>query len=306
MPVYVLNIFSNIPLLLDMPRRPLSAYNIFFKDERAKMLAETSEKRGPGESNEGESKAAKVEDETGDSKSKKIGFEDMAKTIGKRWKALDDNDIAKYKALAKEDMERYRKEMDEYHLELAKKSRLEREAVAMVKRQDQQMPNFAMENQFDPSMMMAGGPQAELMRQQLMAQQQNQFMPQGMPNMQGMNQFNFGGQFPGDLQQLQQFQLQYNPFFFLQQQQSQQQQTPPQQQSQQQQQQMNGMPQAPQQQFDPNMMGQMNQFFGGPGGQQGQFPFNNLGMQPQQQMMMGQQQQGGQGMNNFQQQDEEK
>lgn len=44
----------------------------------------------------------------------KIGFENMAKTIGKRWKALSEDELARYKELAKADMERYRRERDRY------------------------------------------------------------------------------------------------------------------------------------------------------------------------------------------------
>jgi hypothetical protein len=107
----------------DMPRRPLSGYNIFFKEERARMLAESSGKRGPGET-EGEGEI-KDNNEVPPAKGVKIGFEAMAKTVGKRWKALPEEELARYKSMAKLDMERYRREMDNYHVDLAKRSRLE-------------------------------------------------------------------------------------------------------------------------------------------------------------------------------------
>jgi hypothetical protein len=107
----------------DMPRRPLSGYNIFFKEERARMLAESSGKRGPGET-EGEGEI-KDSNEPPPAKGVKIGFEAMAKTVGKRWKALPEEELARYKSMAKLDMERYRREMDSYHVDLAKRSRLE-------------------------------------------------------------------------------------------------------------------------------------------------------------------------------------
>jgi hypothetical protein len=112
----------------DMPRRPLSGYNIFFKEERARMLAESNEKRGPGETEgEGETKDGK---EIVPVKGAKIGFEVMAKTVGKRWKELPEEELARYKAMAKLDMERYRREMDGYHVDLAKRSRLECEEMS--------------------------------------------------------------------------------------------------------------------------------------------------------------------------------
>lgn len=91
----------------DMPRRPLSAYNIFFKEERAKLLADC-QAQGPAAG-------------------EKIGFERMAKTIGKRWKELTEQELGRFKLLAKDDTERYRREMDAYNYDLAMKGRKERE-----------------------------------------------------------------------------------------------------------------------------------------------------------------------------------
>ena len=89
----------------DMPRRPLSAYNIFFREERERMLKECREKAKAalGGLNSGETLPEP-----------KIGFENMAKTIGKRWKALSEQELARYKDLAMADMERYRCERDTY------------------------------------------------------------------------------------------------------------------------------------------------------------------------------------------------
>lgn len=89
----------------DMPRRPLSAYNIFFREERERMLNEYKEK----------AKAARADaDSVEPLPEPKIGFENMAKTIGKRWKALSEEGLARYKDLARADMERYRGERDNY------------------------------------------------------------------------------------------------------------------------------------------------------------------------------------------------
>jgi len=94
----------------DMPRRPLSAYNIFFKEERARLLAERQA--------------------LGAAAGEKIGFEKMAKTIGKRWKELSAEELGRFKLLAKDDTERYRREMDAYNHDLAMKGRRDREELS--------------------------------------------------------------------------------------------------------------------------------------------------------------------------------
>lgn len=66
----------------------------------------------------------------------KIGFEKMAKTIGKRWKELTGEELERYKLLAKDDTERYRREMDAYNYELAMKGRREREEMARRRREE--------------------------------------------------------------------------------------------------------------------------------------------------------------------------
>lgn len=77
----------------DRPKRPLSAYNIFFKEERARILDELSQTQMP----------------TG-----KIGFQNLAKLIGKRWQELDSERMKTYKEKAEADMIRYKQEMVRY------------------------------------------------------------------------------------------------------------------------------------------------------------------------------------------------
>eukprot|EP00980_Cylindrotheca_fusiformis_P003326 scaffold746_cov123-Cylindrotheca_fusiformis.AAC.14 len=77
----------------DRPKRPLSAYNIFFKEERARILEEVGHIS---------------------SKKAKIGFQNLAKMIGKRWQDLDPDSMKFYKEKAEIDMIRYRDEMITY------------------------------------------------------------------------------------------------------------------------------------------------------------------------------------------------
>lgn len=90
------------------PKRPLSAYNLFFKDERERILNSI-----PGEPEE--EKEKKI---TWPGKKRaphgKIGFESLAKTIGSRWKVLSKERRAHYKVKADEDLERYANEMKLY------------------------------------------------------------------------------------------------------------------------------------------------------------------------------------------------
>lgn len=92
----------------DRPKRPLSAYNIFFKAERENIL-----KQIPGEAESEENDKftwpGKKRPPHG-----KISFEELAKTIGARWKSLDESEKAQYKEKAKEDLGRYAKEMTAY------------------------------------------------------------------------------------------------------------------------------------------------------------------------------------------------
>jgi len=75
-----------------MPKRPLSAYNLYFQAERTKIISNQQEGEGP-----------------------RIGFEGLGKIIGKQWRELSSADKKDYEKLAEKDSLRYRKEMDAYH-----------------------------------------------------------------------------------------------------------------------------------------------------------------------------------------------
>jgi len=120
------------------PKRPLSAYNLFFKEERERILksipgsGQKKMTRG-NEDGKGERKSEdngdymddNCHEKRGDAKDfdqkdkngkkiphGKIGFENLAKLIGKRWQDLEPEKVAKYKKLADKDMRRYKEEME--------------------------------------------------------------------------------------------------------------------------------------------------------------------------------------------------
>ncbi len=125
----------------DKPKRPLSAYNIFFKEERNRILkgekeaAEADDVPSTISVNESLDTSTKSEvsvdpedaksksDSDKDKSKKKIGFESLAKLIGRRWQELDAESMAVYKSKASVDMERYKKEMEVWEAKTGTTSR---------------------------------------------------------------------------------------------------------------------------------------------------------------------------------------
>lgn len=85
-----------------MPKRPLSAYNIFFQQERARIYERLNLKNSSPD----------AQDEDAGKCPPRIGFEELGKTVGKRWRALTVAERKVYEKLAAHEIERYRKEME--------------------------------------------------------------------------------------------------------------------------------------------------------------------------------------------------
>lgn len=94
----------------DQPRRALSAYNIFFKHERQRILDDIPVPED-GTSDEKIPRRAKRKSRNAHGK---IGFENLAKLIGQRWQELGPDDVRVYKVLAENDKKRYQIAMDAY------------------------------------------------------------------------------------------------------------------------------------------------------------------------------------------------
>uniref|UniRef100_A0A7S2YGL6 HMG box domain-containing protein n=1 Tax=Entomoneis paludosa TaxID=265537 RepID=A0A7S2YGL6_9STRA len=100
---------------LERPRRPLSAYNLFFKFERQQLLnerpvrAEGAPRRSHG----------------------KMGFANMAKTIAAKWNNIDPESKRHFTVLARQEKLRYKKALAEWkksQRDLAKNKRQESSA----------------------------------------------------------------------------------------------------------------------------------------------------------------------------------
>lgn len=90
----------------EKPKRPLSAYNIFFKEERNRILENIPDEEAKLPSTSTRKRKKRPHG--------KIGFESLAKAIGQRWQSLSETELAIYKEKAQQDMKRYKAEMEAF------------------------------------------------------------------------------------------------------------------------------------------------------------------------------------------------
>jgi HMG (high mobility group) box len=111
----------------DMPKRPLSAYNIFFKDERERLLGAGSEGKG-AESGVVGSKDEKSGEGKKGKKRSGIGFANLAKTIAARWNELEDEIKAPYEKIAATEKKKYDELVAEWRIKQAAKKKAQAQA----------------------------------------------------------------------------------------------------------------------------------------------------------------------------------
>jgi len=96
-----------------LPKRPLSAYNLYFQHLRADLNTEGAAK---------------------------IGFHELGKIVGKKWRTLEPSEHKVYKDLAVQDSERYRREMDLHKKLEAMKKEEESSAKPPPPHQEESIP----------------------------------------------------------------------------------------------------------------------------------------------------------------------
>lgn len=99
----------------DYPKRPLSAYNVFFKETRCKILQEHG----------------------------KTNFQEMVRKISALWKEVTPEDKAKFDAAASKDLTRYHEEVDIYEQNV----KIENNLISEKKRKIEQIQQFDTTNE---------------------------------------------------------------------------------------------------------------------------------------------------------------
>ena len=115
----------------------LSYQSLFFKEERARLLAKINEGVEDESGGDKDDSSNKKKKRRGSGSGNRIGFENLAKIVGSRWQSLSANEVQYYKDLAADDMQRYKKEMAVYLSKNAAKEEAEAkedaEAAAKMK-----------------------------------------------------------------------------------------------------------------------------------------------------------------------------
>mmetsp|Transcript_11538 Transcript_11538/g.24306 ORF Transcript_11538/g.24306 Transcript_11538/m.24306 type:complete len:383 (+) Transcript_11538:207-1355(+) len=121
------------------PKRPLSAYNLFFQYERDLLLQSKPSKKGQSHDEMHRTILNNPSERRNRSKTVrppphgKIGFAELARMIGKKWKTLDDTSLEHFQGLAAIEKKRYVKECSEWKARMKREADLEASDAAAQK-----------------------------------------------------------------------------------------------------------------------------------------------------------------------------
>ncbi|KAG7350359.1 thioredoxin domain containing protein [Nitzschia inconspicua] len=111
----------------DMPKRPLSAYNLFFAEERKELLKNFE--RESSETFLSPDVFSDSQRSPSETKGEKLGFAGLARTVAAKWKSLDADTRTKYQNQAKIEKARYKEQMKAYNQE---KLRAQEQAIMAI------------------------------------------------------------------------------------------------------------------------------------------------------------------------------
>lgn len=112
----------------DMPKRPLSAYNLFFKDERQRILADLE--RGHLPEDYRANAALALKDGVDGKRVGAAKFQAIARTIAVRWKALSEEDRKPLEKMAEQEMKDYKVKKEEYNRKVAREAQMKSSSAA--------------------------------------------------------------------------------------------------------------------------------------------------------------------------------